>query len=72
MLRHDVGIQRGRIVTDLDLQIAHGVTGVERAEEWNKSIHDRFPATQFRKINPKFFSRRPEIKNAIFRKCRCQ
>jgi len=72
MLRHDVGIQYGGIITDLDLEIADRVTGVERAEEWNKSIHDCFAATQFWKIDPKFYPRRPEIENAIFRKCRCQ
>jgi len=72
MLRHHVGIQSGRIVTDLDLQIADGVTGVERAEKWNKSIHDRFAAAKFRKIDPKFSPRGPKIENAIFRKGRCQ
>jgi hypothetical protein len=72
MLRHDVSIQCGRIVTDLDLQIADGVTGVERTEKWNKSIHDRFAATQFREVDLKFSPRGPEIENAIFRKCRCQ
>ena len=72
MLRHHIGIQCGGIVTHLDLQIADGVTGVEWPEERNKSIHDRFPAIQFRKINPKFSPRRPEIEDAIFRKCRCQ
>src|SRR5207249_9618052 len=72
MLVHHVGIQCGGIVADLDLEIADRVTGVERAEEWNKSIHDCFAATQFWKIDPKFYPRRPEIENAIFRKCRCQ
>src|SRR6267378_2625886 len=41
MLRHHVGIQCGRIITHLDLQIASSVTGVEWAEEWNKSIASR-------------------------------
>ena len=68
MLGHHVGIQCGGIVADLDLQIADGVTGIERTEKWNKSIHDSFATTQFWKIDLKFSRRGPEIENAIFRK----
>lgn len=72
MLRHDIRIQGGRIVTDFDLEIAGGVAGVERAEKWNQRIHDSLTAVQLREVDPELPARGPEIENAIFRKDRRQ
>ena len=66
MLRHHVGVKRRRIVADLDLQIAHGVTRIQRAEQRNEPINDRRPAGQLRKIEAELSTGRPEIQNAVF------
>src|SRR5439155_7231268 len=54
MLRHDVGIQYGGIITDLDLEIADRVTGVERAEEWNRAFTIASRPLSFGKSIPSF------------------
>ena len=66
MLRHHVSVKRGRIFSDLDLKIAHGVAGIERTDQRNERLDNRFASGQFRKIEIKFFPGRSKIKNAIF------
>jgi hypothetical protein len=64
-LRQHVSVKRGRVVVDLDLQIACRVTGIERTEQWDERINNCLAAGQLSKIEPKPFSRRPKIENAI-------
>src|SRR5437762_12400736 len=72
MLRHDVGVQRCRVVTNLDLQIADRVTGVEWAEQGDECIDNGLAARQFGKVQIELFSRRSEIEEAILRERRRQ
>src|SRR5207248_9352026 len=69
MLRQNVGIQRSCIPDDLDLEIAHAVTGIERTDQWKNPIQNGVATSQQWKIDLKFSSRRPEIEPAILRQC---
>src|SRR5687768_16049909 len=44
MLGHDIRIERGGIVADLDLEIAGGVARVERPDQRDQRIHDGLAA----------------------------
>jgi hypothetical protein len=70
MLRRHVAIKRRRIVAHLNLKIARRVAGIERTEQGNERVDDRFASFQPRKIETELFSRRPKIENAIFRQRR--
>jgi hypothetical protein len=67
MLRHEIRIERGRIATDLDLEIASGVTGVERTEQRKKPVHDGLATDEFGEIELELSARGFEIEHAIFR-----
>ena len=72
MLRQNVGIQRSCITDNLNLEIAHTVTGIERTDQWKNRVQNSVATTQERKIDLEFSSRRPEIEPAILRQCRRQ
>lgn len=66
MLCHHIRVERSRILTDLDLEIAPGVTGIERAQEGKKRIKVGLTSGQFREIEAELFAGWPEIQNATF------
>ena len=66
MLRHHVGIERGRIATDLDLEIARRVTGVERTDQRKDDFKDGVPSGQYGEIQAELLTRGREIENAVF------
>lgn len=72
VLRHHVGGERGGIVADLDLEIARGVAGIERADEPQHGIENRLTAREFREIELQFLAGGREIENAIFGQRRCE
>src|ERR1700730_3536194 len=72
MLRHQVRIERGRIATDLDLEIAGGMTGVERTEQRKKPVQNGLAAGEFGEIELELAARGFEIEHAIFRESRCE
>src|SRR6266513_5687219 len=72
MLRQNVGIQRSGITDNLDLEIAHTVTGIERTDQWKNPVQNNVAPNQYWKIDLEFSSRRPEIEPAILRQCRRQ
>jgi hypothetical protein len=65
VLGQDVGGERGGIVADLDLEIARGVAGIERADERQHGIEDGLAAREHGEIQVQFSSRGPEIEDAI-------
>src|SRR5205085_9823413 len=46
MLRHHIRGERGRIVTDLYVEIARRVTGIERTDKWKNCIQDGLTTDQ--------------------------
>lgn len=72
MLGHDVGIQRGRIPTDFDLQIVGRVTGVERTDHGKDGFNNGVASSYQGEIQAELFARGPEIENAILGHCRRQ
>src|SRR5204863_8709512 len=72
MLRQNVGIQRSCIIDNLDLEIAHTVTGIERTDHSKNRVQDNVATNEYWKIDLEFSSRRPEIEPAILRQCRRQ
>src|SRR5438094_7967683 len=72
MLRQNVGIQRSCIIDNLDLEIAHTVTGIERTDQSKNRVQDNVATNEYWKIDLEFSSRRPEIEPAILRQCRRQ
>jgi hypothetical protein len=70
VLRHHVGGERGGIVADLDLEIARGVAGIERADERQHAIEDRRATRDLAEIELQPFAGRREIENTIFRQRR--
>src|SRR5207248_9197555 len=72
MLRQNVGIQRSCITDNLDLEIAHTVTGIERTDQWKNPVQNNVAPNQQWKIDLEFSSCRPEIETAILRQRRRQ
>src|SRR5437764_3350235 len=72
MLRHEISRERGRIVTDLDLEIAGRVTGIERTDKWKNCVQNRLTAGELGEIEPQFSAGGSEIEKAIFRQGRCE
>src|SRR5439155_26695970 len=72
MLRQNVGIQCSCIIDNLDLEIAHTVTGIERTDQSKNRVQDNVATNEYWKIDLEFSSRRPEIEPAILRQCRRQ
>ena len=70
VLRRDVGGERRGIVADLDLEIARGVAGIERADERQHAIEDRLATGDLPEIELQPFAGGREIENAIFRQRR--
>src|SRR5262249_61054698 len=72
MLRQNVGIQRSCITDDLDLEIAHTVTGIERTDQWKNRVQNGVATAQQWKIDLEFSSRRPETETPLLRHSRPQ
>ena len=72
MLRQDIRVEGGRIVADLDLKIANGVTGIEWTEQGNQRIDDCLTSGQFWKIQTELFVGWPKIQQAILCERRSQ
>ena len=72
MLRHHIRGERGRIVTDLDLEIARRVTGIERADQRKHRVQDGLPAREPREVELQLPACGREIENAIFGQGRCE
>ena len=67
MLRHDISIKGSRIAADLDLKIAHSVTGIERPNQGKNGFKDGVTTSHPGKVDPELSPRGREIETAIFR-----
>ena len=67
MLRHDISVEGSRIAADFDLNIARGVTGIERPNQGKNGFKDSVTTNHPGKIEPELSPRGREIETAIFR-----